>query len=76
MYMGAATVASPMPTPPMNRATMSDGASHASPDQTADTKYSTPIQNSVGLRPKRCAGQAPKIDPSTVPYSADAMTIP
>jgi len=51
----------------MNRATMNDQASVASPDHTAETKYRIPIQKSVGLRPQRSVGQAPRAAPSTVP---------
>ena len=38
IYSGATTVEIPIPSPPMNRATMNDSTSCASADHTADTK--------------------------------------
>src|ERR1043165_1491915 len=76
MYIGATTVETPMPMPPISRAMMNVSTFHASADPTADTMYNTPIQSSVGLRPKRSAGQPPPNAPTTVPYSAAASATP
>src|SRR5436190_3602298 len=67
MYMGATTVEIPMPTPPMNRATMNVSTFHARAEPNADTIYRMPTQSSVGLRPHRSAGQPPPSAPITVP---------
>src|SRR6185503_14825428 len=67
MYMGATTVETPMPMPPMNRAMMNVSTFHARAEPTADTIYRMPTQSSVGLRPQRSAGQPPASAPMTVP---------
>ena len=76
MYIGAATVEMPTPSPPMNRATLNEYTSVASADHTAETKYSAPIHSNVARRPKRSAGQPPSSDPSTVPYNAAPIASP
>ena len=52
-----------MPRPPMTRAAMNVATFGASADPTAPIKYSTPIQSSVALRPKRSVGHPPISEP-------------
>ena len=67
MYIGAATVLTPMPRPPTNRAATKKVTFGASALPMADARNRTPMASRVGRRPKRSAGQEPAREPSTVP---------
>ncbi len=51
MYIGETTDAPPTPMPPMKRKKRSDAQSQATPQPTAETKYSTAIQTRTARRP-------------------------
>ena len=76
MYSGAATVETPMPMPPMKRASMNDHTSFATADQSDPTRNRTPIQSSVCFRPNRSVGQPPRSEPTSVPQRAAPVARP
>lgn len=67
-------VDAPTPSPPMNLKKANTQGSVATAEPTAETKYNTPIQKRVFLRPSLSVGMPPKMAPITVPQSAEAMT--
>ena len=60
----------------MKRATMRSVGPNAIALQTAETRYSTPTQKSVGLRPIQSHTFPPPIAPRTVPHRAELITRP
>ena len=71
-----AMVEMPTPNPPIKRAVMKEYTSVGKPDQTAETKYSAPIQIKVLRRPQREVGKPPTTAPNTVPHSAALIVQP
>ena len=76
MYSGATTELAPTPSPPMNRATLSDHTPCAAAEPTADSKNSAAIPSNDARRPYRSAGMPPTKAPMTVPYSAEPTICP
>ena len=85
MYIGTATDTPPIANPPMNRIHPNTCGGRAvaprpppgvNAHPTAETRNSTPIHTSVGLRPSRSHIRPAANAPNTVPISAPATTSP
>src|SRR5262249_46428159 len=76
MYIGASTLAAPMPRPPTSRAAMKTLAEPASPVAAALTRNRTAFRNIVGRRPYRSATVPAKKAPTAHPIRTDATAKP
>ncbi|MBA7583664.1 hypothetical protein ES708_25611 [subsurface metagenome] len=75
--MGAVTLETPTPIPPINLNSENEYGSGARAEPIADTPYNIPIINRVFFRPKIFVGIPPEIAPITVPHSAiDMINVP
>jgi len=78
MYIGATTLATPMPAPPTSRQSMSHSTDGGKAVPTADTAKSTAAMTMTRRRPKASASwpanQAPTADPMRAIETTKAMT--
>ena len=76
IYIGDNADATPMPTPPMKRATLNKVKSLKIPVATADTVKSTAAVTSNGLRPNLSAAAPATIAPTRQPTKAVDIATP